>query len=81
MLGEKNFEVRRNDRDYQVGDTLALMEFDRERDCYLGGRWPFEVTYILHGSQYGIPEGYCVMALKPLGADPSKFTKPSGDDR
>lgn len=60
---EKKFEVRKNDRDYQVGDILELQEYDPEfkeySQRYICGR----VTYILHGPDFGIEKGYCVMSL------------------
>lgn len=32
-------------------------------------RLRFEVTYILHGGRFGVPEGYCVMGIRRLGDD------------
>lgn len=32
LKGEKPFEIRRNDRDFRVGDFLVLQEFDSGRD-------------------------------------------------
>ena len=34
--GQKRFEIRRNDRDFKVGDILVLREFDPEDDAYTG---------------------------------------------
>ena len=31
--GKKNFEIRKNDRDYKVGDKLVLKEYD-PKDIY-----------------------------------------------
>lgn len=59
----KNFEVRKNDRNYQVGDCLVLKEFDPVSG-YTGEWIKAKITYILHGGQFGIEEGYCVMALR-----------------
>ena len=33
--GSKNFDVRNNDRDYQAGDTITLLEFDPSMDISL----------------------------------------------
>ena len=60
---KKNFEVRKNDRDYRVGDCLILQEWDPVTELYSGDWIEAEVSYILHGGQFGIAEGYCVMAM------------------
>ena len=57
--GEKKFEIRKNDRDYQVGDMIYLQEVVAG---VLTGRElaGFEIRYIFYGGKYGIPEDYCV---------------------
>lgn len=61
--GSKNFEVRKNDRDFQIGDTLKLKEWDPVTEQYTERIEFRHVTYILHGGQFGIELGYCVMSL------------------
>lgn len=60
--GIKNFEVRKNDRKFQVGDMIYLKEVI---DGVETGRIlpPKEITYILHGGRYGLKRGYCVLQL------------------
>lgn len=60
--GLKNFEVRKNDRDYKVGDILILQEFDPETNEYTGEYVGREVTYIL-GKPPFVPEGYVIMSI------------------
>ncbi len=64
--GRKPFEVRKNDRDFKVGDILILKAYDRKKakytDCY-GPDIPVVVQYILHGKQYGVKRGYCIMGI------------------
>lgn len=43
--GKKRFELRRNDRDFKVGDYLALNEFDTS---YTGRTELVKVVYILN---------------------------------
>ena len=63
MSGAKNFEIRKNDRDYKVGDTLILKEWDRGK--FTGRELERGVGYIYYGDgTYGLSEDYCVMALK-----------------
>lgn len=64
FLGDKNFEVRKTDRDFQINDILLLREFDPLTNDYTGHEISKHVFYILRGGQFGIKEGYCVMSLK-----------------
>ena len=57
----KRFELRKNDRDYKVGDRLKMMEFkDGE---YTGRVINAVVTFILKDYE-GIKEGYCILSVK-----------------
>lgn len=44
--GEKTHELRVLDRDYKVGDTLALSEYDALKKEYTGRFCEAEITYI-----------------------------------
>lgn len=46
ILNHKRFEVRKNDRDYNVGDLLILREFDKYGD-YTGRDIHARIVYIL----------------------------------
>jgi hypothetical protein len=64
--GVKTFEVRKNDRNYQVGDILYLREYDfLTFPDYTGREVYVKVTYILSDPEY-VKEGYVVMAIKPI---------------
>lgn len=58
----KTFEVRKNDRGYNVGDFLKLKEFDNGE--YTGRFQIVEIAYILEGGQFGIDKDYVVMSIK-----------------
>ena len=62
--GEKTFEVRKNDRNYAVGDVLRLRDYDPNTETYSGDELRVHISYILHGGQFGIEDGYCVMGLR-----------------
>ncbi len=62
--GIKNFEVRKGDRDFQVGDTLSLQEWDPATKTYTGREIFRTITYILGGGEFGIEKDYVVMGLK-----------------
>lgn len=59
--GLKGFELRKNDRDYHVGDFLKMMEYERGK--YTGRFVVVEVTYMLEGYA-GLVEGFCIMQTK-----------------
>lgn len=63
FLGQKNFEVRVNDRGYRSGDILILKEYDPETEQYTGRQVSRRVTYLLNGGVYGIAADSCVMGL------------------
>lgn len=57
----KQFELRKDDRDYRVGDWILLREYEngqytgREAGC-------FRISYILRDcTQYGLMDGYCIL--------------------
>ena len=61
--GSKPFEFRKNDRDFQVGDTLILKEtvytaVEMIKGAplqYTGKTVYLEVTYVMHGYEGGTP--------------------------
>ena len=73
VRGEKTFEVRRNDRDFAVGDRIKLREWlpgEGGRGTYTGATIDVVVSYVLPGGQWGINEGFCVLGLRlPQGQD------------
>lgn len=73
--GDKNFEVRKDDRAFQAGDTLVLAYFDPNKPndpTYYREPITRLVTFVLPGGQFGVEPGYVVMGLS---------TPPSGDGR
>lgn len=73
--GIKTFEIRKNDRNYKVGDTLVLMKANDDgelltyADHNLGMNLYHEikaaVTYILTHDEFdGISEGYVILGIR-----------------
>lgn len=63
LNGKKNFECRKNDRDYKVGDLLFLKEYSE-------GKYGLyvvlaEITYILKEFE-GLKEGYVVLGIRMI---------------
>ncbi|MCC4370558.1 DUF3850 domain-containing protein [Limosilactobacillus reuteri] len=61
--GVKNFEIRKNDRGYQVDDLLLLKEYDPEKEQYTGRFLRRKITYI---TSYKQQEGYVVLGTKKI---------------
>jgi hypothetical protein len=61
--GRKSFELRKNDRDYQIGDILELREMDNGEPT--GRVIEKEITYILEGFA-GLKEDWCILALADI---------------
>ncbi len=63
-IGKKTFEVRTNDRDFQVDDIMVLKEYRPLMDEFTGREVLATITYILHGGNFGILAGTCVIGFK-----------------
>lgn len=61
-IGIKQFDVRKNDRDFEVGDTLILEEFDPNIGEYKPGWIPKLVTYKLDDPRF-VKEGFVILGL------------------
>lgn len=65
--GAKPFEIRKNDRDFKVGDALVLREWRPDKDgpggWYTGKELLALVTYLMRGPVLGISEGWVVMGI------------------
>lgn len=70
LTGSKAFELRLNDRDFRVGDTLKLREYDDRKAVYTGREIKKKVTFLLDGigggcipPHRGLNRGYVIMSL------------------
>lgn len=62
VKGAKQFEVRLNDRNFEVGDVLILKEYD---NGYTGTEICVRVTYVLKDF-IGLKDGWVVLGTEPL---------------
>jgi hypothetical protein len=70
----KPFELRKNDRDYRVGDRLNIVEFDPETGTRSGRMVMADVTYLIDQSRFGLAEGHCILGLRFVRAgDPENL--------
>ena len=78
-IGTKTFELRKNDRDYQVGDLIRFIDKDyADRDYklfhkyddtepYIDENQLYRITYVLKDvGVFGLDKDYCILAIKKL---------------
>jgi len=71
LEGQKTFEVRKNDRDFQVGDTICFLPLKDEHYNVYEHISPiprYQIKYILSGFE-GLEEGYVCLAIEPIDSD------------
>ena len=74
LNGDKQFEVRYNDRGYQKGDIVKFVVMDgslTERAHKLN-RKPYEITYVL-SSFVGLASGYVVFGIREADCNDCRF--------
>ena len=65
LTGSKPFEVRKNDRDFKVGDTMTLLETMPGGSPFTGREVDVRITYVLAGGVFGIEPDCCVLGIAP----------------
>jgi Domain of unknown function (DUF3850) len=70
FAGTKTFELRKNDRKFNVGDVLRLREFDELKGAYTGREVRKRITYMIDGlgsgcitPLHGLMRGYAILSL------------------
>jgi hypothetical protein len=63
ISGKKQFEVRKFDRPFHVGDLLALNEFDIKTKTYTGRSCLVYIDYMLSDSEY-VKKDYVILGIK-----------------
>lgn len=64
--GLKKFEIRRNDRDFKIGDWVFLENFNPKTNSYEPGIIKVEIIYIIEGGQFGIEEGFIIFGFNKI---------------
>lgn len=66
LSGEKTFEIRKNDRDYKVGDIIHFVPIADNGDMIIPHNpKEYKITYVFHGGEYGLENRYCVFGIAP----------------
>ena len=62
--GSKKAELRKNDRDYQVGDIIKFIVIDDKGNETRTDRY-YEITHILKDvPEYGLQDGYAILSIE-----------------
>ena len=64
IMGDKTFEIRKNDRDFRVDDILHLKEIEDVSKEYTGFEMFLKVIYIHQG--LGLEDGYVCMSVEKV---------------
>lgn len=73
--GIKRFEIRKNDRDFAVGDQLHLREFDPGKDVtidawkYTGRELWCRILYKMDGGRLGLDPHFCILSLEVINSE------------
>lgn len=65
LSGDKQFELRKNDRDFKAGDTAWLEEYDSKLDAYSGRKIRCTICYVLTDFP-GLQKEYCIFAFSSI---------------
>lgn len=75
IRGVKNFELRKDDRQFKVGDILLLQEYrmGTKDPGYTGVEVKKVITYILKDAPgFGLQHGYCILGLRSYTSGPRR---------
>lgn len=76
VAGERTHELRRNDRDYRVGDRLLLREYDPSMGTYTGSHCEVAITSITSRdvpcavSDQGLDPDFCILSVRVVSLSP-----------
>jgi hypothetical protein len=74
--GERAHELRRNDRDYRVGDRVLLREYDPASETYSGSFCEAVITSMTSRdvpcavSDQGLNPDFCILSVRVLTVSP-----------
>ncbi|MDL2141195.1 DUF3850 domain-containing protein [Flavobacterium tructae] len=62
FIGKKNWELRKNDRDFKVGDTIRFTVLEWESSS----NWKYErtITNVFEDASLGLQEGYVILSIE-----------------
>lgn len=65
--GKKKFEIRKNDRNFKVGEYIDLREYSGDKG-YTGNRLCLKIVYMIESDLFpqGLKDGYCVLGIEVI---------------
>lgn len=76
VMEHKKFELRKNDRNYKVGDILYIREWNPDNQQYTGNALHAVIKYVLTGTDaFGLPwgeggyilrEDFCILSFEVM---------------
>lgn len=73
LAGDKTHDLRRcDDRNFRVGDTLFLCEYDPKTELYTGRELAMRITYITSAdspcalSDRALDKSFCILSIQKL---------------
>lgn len=64
FFGHKDWEIRRNDRDFKLGDVLILKEWNEDKKEFTGREIGRTISFIFNGGKYGLEDDYVIMSIQ-----------------
>lgn len=70
IAGQKKHDLRKKDRDFNVGDHIILREYDTINEKYTGAERIVRITYITDNrypcaySSSALSNDYCILSLE-----------------
>lgn len=64
LEGSKPFELRKNDRHFNVGDILILEEYDPDAEGYTGRKCERKISYVLDANPFIDLHGHVILGLE-----------------
>lgn len=62
LRGTKPWELRKNDRDYRIGDYIEFTIVDAYNKP-TGYNYTRKIIDVFHGGVYGLQNGFCIITL------------------
>ena len=66
LEGKKNFEIRKNDRDFQIGDILNFLPLESEQYDVYNFREVIPSYKIVYVQRMFVIEGYLALGIKEI---------------